>query len=588
MVAGMAARSLTKGLEAQKANLHPELPRVSQAQLEELIHWAARARGDDGLDCGYFLPWEPPADVTSLKVSCECQLHACVVWVLKQLRSHRDALGRLASRLLEREAGLSVLGEEVASEEGTTLLSACIMNQLPKRLQALEERDKMLNARMDNLNREIINLPQAAPPLLRSSVTMPESTDQLTISAETKLSVNATISQKALQECRHSVTLLMDSQRVMIEQHDTMREVMENRIEEIQILVTNSMDSAARDLEEKWQRFQERFNELSSNHAVMQTVLVQQNEKQEEWQSGCNFRLETIEEMLGGMREELDGLEPATAPVADQAQKASHVEQSVSKIPGSSQRATVAVVSDRPPSARARLISSDPRVVEDIQAVAQQAEQKASQAVEAAREINEEAKDTLRMVFKSFKEFEDRFEQRFEQKLQYLGLKRVVSKQRQPDASKQKSERPTSAPGWPCRSSGFRPGVLPNLAPSSLAQKDELQKPRPPSAGNVEGLTVGFPAQADENEPEVQQVQDEASAQSHQEWKQNQKQPQQSEVSRQVYPLEAPIPRAGETQGISSVDQPPAKERYLPPTGGGFKVSRMVRKTPARPSTART
>mmetsp|Transcript_103091 Transcript_103091/g.183178 ORF Transcript_103091/g.183178 Transcript_103091/m.183178 type:complete len:629 (-) Transcript_103091:16-1902(-) len=281
--------------------LRPEMRAGTQEELEQIAHWASRAKTEEGLDQGYWMPWEPPIDIDNLKAVQKGLLHAWCTWVMKQLRSQRDAVSYLAGRALSyipspHEAQSSHLDPSLALK----------LRELPSRLETLEEQEKTMNLRLNKLNDEITRRPKGhGLPLPRTSMSMPHGPDDPTLHDGHRKGV---FSEQALKECKHAVQLMANNQQQLIAEQQALRRTIETRLDEFEKDAAERRDKESADLEDKFGKLstsiEGRLKPLEERFSATD-ALTQQQEKKGELHS---TRLKQVEETQETAAKDVEGL----------------------------------------------------------------------------------------------------------------------------------------------------------------------------------------------------------------------------------------------------------------------------------------
>lgn len=456
----------TKGwANLTQAETQPVLP---SAELQDLVLWGSRAKDADGLDHGYWEPWGPPCDLQRLE-SKEC-LSTFSTWLVKQLRSHRDATAQVAARLQKLQRSLF---DEDAGKVTFEAAVAMIL-ELPERLKSVEDSTQTLLIQV-NKNRD--------DQLKRAStrVNIPA------VKAAQEFEIHDKPVEQAVKECREAVNVMLEMQRTFTDGQEELLRTRLLRFEE------EFHKAGIANADEIAFRYSTQSRELEGIYARLEGVEhgIQRGEESFEqlskWKEKHSFSIFDLERRTSEAESQLKLL---MADVEDHAQELLALLESE---PGKKRDSEVVRDSSRSTSkARADEALAAATAAATLAAKEEAAEMKAS--AEKALSVAQELQKEMTNMFEALQ------------------------------SSLQSSWSPRDA--WPHRNAPLV-GRLPNLPPSSLAQEE------------IDAIRLD---------------------------------PQSSDLH-----VEFPMHKVN-----------PLKERFHPPTGGGFRTgtSHRYRERRKRPSTA--
>ncbi|CAK9098002.1 unnamed protein product [Durusdinium trenchii] len=395
-----------------QVQLHPEPTICSADHLEELVLWATRAKDADGLDHGYWQTWGPPCDVQEL-VNWEC-LKSFSTWVAKQLRTHRDATSQVGATLQKLQK--SLFDEEMGKVDFASAIA--LLNELPQRLEAVEENTRTLVARVNKLNSD---------PLKRVSTRG----SIAPVSGPREFEIHDKPGDQAVKECREAVNLMLEMQRNFKEQQE---EAFVKRLASFDVAF---QEAGLANAEEIAYRFHAQVRELEGIYARaagleegLQNVeehLAKSLQGIDDWKAAFSVRLDDLE---GRIDQAEDQFKTQTGDMEALAQQ-------LNKLAEENQGDRVTLTRSRGSHSKEEKDKKmSDLVIESIQEDMAKSQNAAQKAISMAEE-----------------------------------LEKVVGKMQQ-----EMYTQSSSPNAWPLRNA--RPGRLPNLPPSSLAQEEEKDAPR--------------------------------------------------------------------------------------------------------------
>ncbi|CAE8706111.1 unnamed protein product [Polarella glacialis] len=455
--------------QAKPASLQPESTAKSRL-LQELALWRC---GGDGH------AWEPPCDPCELQ---QLNLKALFLWIVKQLRCHREAIGCLAVFLMGGEYSSDGLLQTVAD--------------VPARLQTVEDKEQVLSIRLDALRQELLSLQTARTPtswamraqsqaVANRSMTMPGTDPEFAEAEAAKRAVAESEAlketQDSLKEQRHAVSLLHDSlQTLRVEIQESLADNTA-RLEELRLSATRASDASASDLEARDQRIHGTMKALSSRLSEAEEKVDSMKDMvtsalQEVADLGENVqcdngslqdlvaRLEMAEASIKGLVIDVEGLaEDRSASGGGETPKGS-----VKSSPNGS--LTVGAADGQAAAAIGRALAEG-------RAEARAAAEAALASVAALR------KELLSSAASSAELLKDDMDCRleiFEKSILKMTLQKARDQTK--DGPIESPPDRSHARAWLNRNPALKPGNLPHLPPSSLALADALsmkaQSPR--------------------------------------------------------------------------------------------------------------
>eukprot|EP00931_Biecheleriopsis_adriatica_P047310 TRINITY_DN27258_c0_g1_i2.p1 TRINITY_DN27258_c0_g1~~TRINITY_DN27258_c0_g1_i2.p1 ORF type:complete len:645 (-),score=156.74 TRINITY_DN27258_c0_g1_i2:36-1970(-) len=581
-------------------NVRPELAASTTQQLEELSYWSARAKGVDGLDHGYWHVWEPPVNLDSLRPLAEGKMHAFSLWLVRQLRSQRDAVASVSANLLKLHLSLPA----GATAESAALAEAGLaaLTDLPRRLEAIEERERAVASRLDRLNEDVNVLPRHTPPLPRTSQTVPPGADDVSLEVGSK--VHQKLSEQALKECKQSVTLISDMFTSLRKDQDALKLLFLEKLEKTEAAMTaldaKTSKTFSDEIQAALQRIEARVKPFETRFESTQQLAIQMSEWKERKSAFFEDfaqRLESAEQTIATMSEDIEGLTEdmvnflaRSNKEGGQPSRSGSIKQRRSLAPGRSD----SFLSPQPASPNSSLFLQGGLAA---QRVAEKAEW--DQLVQDVK-VNE---DFQLLVLKNFKNQKDGVDERFNERMVWLEskLKQIASNHgkriaigHKPRSSSPDSSSPVRADTvasrnmWPQRDNALKTHWLPNLPPSSLAQEefdDDAPKQTAMTATAygpcLDGLPDALPLVPQERaeSPEAManrvptaeagELQPGSQDSTPQEIAEARLLQQQQRFQQELHKKLFPEASAG---GCLEVQPPPrdVKDRFLPPTGGCF------------------
>jgi len=533
-----------------------ELPSWTSEHLKELTLWAARSKGEDGLDTGYWQPWGPPCDLQELAQSQDV-LCVFAQWVTRQLRNHRDAVAKLATTHQRLEEGLS------ADVDGKVDFASTIamLTTMPGRVEAVEEQARTLKFRVDRLNDDLLKQqsndftaqrqPNRQPPSIRDKP-----------------------ADEAVKECRQAVGIMLEMQQSMQNELARTEENFSMRLEDFGSkleAVANANTDAIYSL------FQSRLQELEGLYSRCGSL----EEGLEDLQQQALRTIVWKDDAFAGLAEQAKHLTDVEALVRALGGGLEELAQSLASHTATKQEEGEAAIAARTLSKLATVHAAPP---DD----AVQAAQDPESAKQGEGESNDAAGHALAAArtFSKVATVQDAGSDAAVQAAQDVADKAMaaakkalfIAEEVRTNMSKIREE--TFDPklmSWPLRTPA-RHGYLPYLPPSSLAQEERHRRMQSVNRNLVQSMTEQDDGQSPRSDPTDSERETDEQFQRKSRLKMRQAQ---TEVAKVLLQGEGPL---AWQKGAE-----PEKERFLPPTGGCFRHqsphSRFSSRT-SRPLTA--
>ncbi|CAE7414688.1 ALKBH3 [Symbiodinium natans] len=395
----------------------PELPISDGAHLKELALWGARTKGGNGLDHGYWQPWGPPFDFQEVARAEKDALGTFAQWMTKQLRSHRDAVARLAAAHVQLQESLSA---DIVDGKANFASAVAMLTEMPQRMEAAEARTQTLEYRVDRLNGELLN-PQ---PTKACSLPRPAP------------SISDKPTDEAVKECREAVGLMLTMQQNMKQELSTIEENMNMRLSDFEA----ALHAAA-----------------NANHDAVHTLFASRSQELEALyarSAACEEGLQDLQTESSRFAEWKEG---ASSDLVQLAQRLAEAETDARMIhSGLEELATsIAAKPDPGEAPKAKRAASKLSMASAVGAQAPASDE----AVQKAQEAAEKALDVAKQAMLIAEEI----------RIQVSGTHKAGDV----------SCVPKPAGSWPCRAR-VRKGCLPYLPPSSLAHEHKQQVPAAP------------------------------------------------------------------------------------------------------------